>query len=151
VRVLITKLRRLLPIRIDVQWGQGYLISGLAPAPARARSDYGAGNGAPEPQPNLAPAPCERIALTPPRDPPPIRRQLVELSDPAMRRAVAAPIHIGPRRAEELQVIERFLAERGATRCPDVATIQQSPLPMLIWDKVKRKWVRPAMAAQEAG
>ena len=32
VRVLITKLRRLLPVRIEAQWGQGYVISGLAPS-----------------------------------------------------------------------------------------------------------------------
>jgi len=47
-------------------------------------------------------------------------------------------------------VIERFLAERGVTRCPDVATIQQTPLPTLVWDKLKRKWVRPALARPEA-
>ena len=67
-----------------------------------------------------------------------------------MRRVTSAPIRVGPRRAEELGVIERFLSERGVTRCPDVATIQQSPLPTLIWDKVKRKWVRPSMTGREA-
>jgi len=67
------------------------------------------------------------------------------LGEPAMRRVPGEPIRLGPARAEELGVIERFLAERGVTRCPDVATIQQSPLPTLVWDKVKRKWVRPSM------
>src|SRR5437588_4711204 len=32
VRVLINKLRRLLPIRIEAQWGQGYVIDGIAPS-----------------------------------------------------------------------------------------------------------------------
>ena len=42
--------------------------------------------------------------------------------------------------------IERFLAERGVTRCPDVATTVP-----LVWDKKKRKWVRPpAVVAREA-
>ena len=153
VRVLITKLRRLLPVRIEAQWGQGYVISGLAPSPANARDSDVAGNGGAAPQPGIAEAPRERVAIpamTPPRDPPLIRQELVELGASGMRRVVAAPIHVGPRRAEELGVIERFLAERGVTHCPDVATIQRSPLPTLIWDKVKRKWVRPSIAAREA-
>jgi len=33
-------------------------------------------------------------------------------------------------RAEELVVIERFLSERGVTRCPDVGTIQLAPPPV---------------------
>jgi transcriptional regulator with XRE-family HTH domain len=32
VRVLINKLRRLLPIRIEAQWGQGYVIDGIPPS-----------------------------------------------------------------------------------------------------------------------
>jgi len=172
VRVLITKLRRLLPIRIEAQWGQGYVISGLAPSLPQAdiangsggngagsngsggngASGNGAGgNGGSKPQPVIAQASCDRVSLTPriaPRDPMPMRRELVDLSAPAIRRVVNSPIRVGPRRAEELGVIERFLSERGVTRCPDVATIQQSPLPTLIWDKVKRKWVRPSMTGQ---
>jgi hypothetical protein len=72
------------------------------------------------------------------------------LSDPVIRRVAAAPTRPSPCRAEELGVIERFLAERGVTRCPDLTTIQQSPLPTLVWDKVKRKWVRPSAARCEA-
>jgi hypothetical protein len=49
-------------------------------------------------------------------------------------------------RAEELGVIERFLAERGVTRCPDPRTIAQSGQPDLVWDKMKRKWSRPPQA-----
>jgi len=153
VRVLITKLRRLLPVRIEAQWGQGYVISGLAPSPAHARDGNIEGNGGTTPHPAVAEAPRERIvvsAMTTPREPPLIRQELVERGASGMRRVAAPPIQIGPRRAEELGVIERFLAERGVTRCPDVATIQRSPLPTLTWDKVKRKWVRPAIAAREA-
>ena len=174
VRVLITKLRRLLPIRIEAQWGQGYVISGLAPSrpPPDAGTGAGgmgtggngagndeagangAGNGSAKPQPVVvAPASYERIALAPkpvPRDTPRLRQDLVDLGGPAIRRAAGEPIRLGPRRAEELGVIERFLAERGVTRCPDVAAIQQSPLPTLIWDKVKRKWVRPSVTERQA-
>ncbi len=175
VRVLITKLRRLLPIRIEAQWGQGYVISGLAPslpqvdtgnrsggngaggngAGGNGAGGNGAGNEGSKPQPAIAQASCDRVSLTPriaPRDPlpMPMRRELVDLSAPAIRRVVNSPIRVGPRRAEELGVIERFLSERGVTRCPDVATIQQSPLPTLLWDKTKRKWVRPSMTGREA-
>jgi transcriptional regulator with XRE-family HTH domain len=163
VRVLITKLRRLLPIRIEAQWGQGYVISGLTPSLPQADlgngavgnglGNNGAGNGAAMPRPAIAQASCDRGGLAPrtvPREPPPTGRELVGLAEPATRRVISAPIRVGPRRAEELGVIERFLSERGVTRCPDVATIQQSPLPTLIWDKVKRKWVRPSMTGREA-
>jgi transcriptional regulator with XRE-family HTH domain len=153
VRVLITKLRRLLPVQIEAQWGQGYVISGLAPSPLNPPSGDAVGNGGAAPRPDVEEAPRAHVALPPktaPRDPPLVRQELVQFGTSAMRHVAAAPIQIGLRRAEELGVIERFLAERGATRCPDVATIQQSPLPTLIWDKIKRKWVRPAMAAREA-
>jgi len=174
VRVLITKLRRLLPIRIEAQWGQGYVISGLAPsrphadgagsngasngagsngAGSNGAGNHGVGNGGAVPQPVVAQTSCDRgglTAMSAPRNPPAIRGQVVDLGDPAIRRAIGGPIRLGPRRAEELGVIERFLAERGVTRCPDLATIQQSPLPTLIWDKVKRKWVRPSMTGREA-
>jgi transcriptional regulator with XRE-family HTH domain len=180
VRVLITKLRRLLPIRIEAHWGQGYVISGLAPsrphadgadsngadsngadsngadsngADSNGASNHGAGGGVAVPPPAVAQSSSDRVGLTQmsaPRDPQSIRGQLVDLSNPAIRRGSAGPIRLGPRRAEELGVIERFLAERGVTRCPDLATIQQSPLPTLIWDKVKRKWVRPSITGREA-
>ncbi len=151
VRVLITKLRRLLPLRIEAHWGKGYVVNGLDPSLPRAASGS-AGSAAPEP--TAAKTQCERVALTPntaPRDPPPIRRELIDLSETGMRRVAAPPPHLSPCRAEELGVIERFLAERGATHCPDAATIQQSPLPTLVWDKLKRKWVRPSATGGEAG
>jgi transcriptional regulator with XRE-family HTH domain len=166
VRVLITKLRRLLPVRIEAQWGQGYVISGLAPSRPQTDAGQGAtsggtggsgGKGAldgssanPEPA-AVAQGSWSRTAVAPTmvqRDPPRLRPELVDLSEPAMRRVAGEPIRLGPHRAEELGVIERFLAERGVTRCPDVSTIQQSPLPTLIWDKVKRKWVRPSSTGE---
>ena len=156
VRVLITKLRRLLPIRIEARWGQGYMISGIEPALPHAHgADDGVGDGAAVPQPGIAEKPCVHVAPTAqaaPRNPPPppIRRELASVSDPAIRRVAAAPTRPSPCRAEELGVIERFLAERGVTRCPDLTTIQQSPLPTLVWDKVKRKWVRPSATGCEA-
>src|SRR5712691_12007398 len=115
VRVLITKLRRLLPIRIEAQWGQGYVISGLAPSLPQAAVANGAGgngaggngaggngadNGGSKPQPVIAQASCDRVSLTPrtaPRDPLPMRRELVALSEPAIRRVISAPIRVGPR------------------------------------------------------
>jgi transcriptional regulator with XRE-family HTH domain len=169
VRVLITKLRRLLPVRIEAQWGQGYVISGLPPSRPQVGIEKPAGNGGTggngadsnatgkdntKPEPTVvAQAAWGRAAVAPtmvPRDPPRLRRQLVDLSGPAVGRAIGEPIRVGPHRAEELGVIERFLTERGATRCPDVSTIQQSPLPTLTWDKVKRKWVRPSMTGNAA-
>jgi transcriptional regulator with XRE-family HTH domain len=150
VRVLITKLRRLLPIRVEARWGQGYVISGLdASRPGAHRDDDGAGKGGAAPQPEVAEQPSDRAAPMPrtaPATPPTIRRELGNLNGSGTRRVAAAPIRPSSCRAEELGVIERFLAERGATRCPDLTTIQQSPLPTLVWDKVKRKWVRPSSA-----
>jgi transcriptional regulator with XRE-family HTH domain len=172
VRVLITKLRRLLPVRIEAQWGQGYVISGLPQSRPQAESAAGTegagathggderrtdgevgGDGSSKPEPVVvAPVPWSRTAVAPAprRDPPRFRKELVDVGGPAIGRSIGA-IRVAPGRAEELGVIERFLAERGATRCPDVATIQQSPLPTLIWDKVKRKWVRPSINHSAAG
>ena len=174
VRVLITKLRRLLPVRIEAQWGQGYVISGLAPSsPASSNGSIPGGNGNGGSSTGhgglgggqtgtsnpisrrpavIAERPAERITLAPrpiSTTPPPPRRE-IDLGQPPSRPAGGAAIRLGPHRAEELSVIERFLAERGVTRCPDVASIQQAPLPTLVWDKMKRKWVRPTADLQEA-
>jgi transcriptional regulator with XRE-family HTH domain len=146
VRVLITKLRRLLPLRIEARWGQGYVVSGLDPRPHPpvASNDTEERTAAPTPStrnprlglalPNLRPA----------------RPEFLDLGERSVHRVAAAPSRPDRGRAEELGVIERFLAERGATRCPDAATIQQSPLPTLVWDKIKRKWVRPPMNGRAA-
>src|SRR5947207_3907899 len=86
VRVLITKLRRLLPIRIEAQWGQGYVISGLAPSQPQADIGNGVGsdgagsNGTGDEGNKPAPAVVVRAShagaalaqRTLPRDPPPI-------------------------------------------------------------------------------
>jgi transcriptional regulator with XRE-family HTH domain len=148
IRVLITKLRRLLPVRIEARWGQGYVISGLPSSPAHARNGAAAAEANIAPRPRVMHTPSEPvrpIPKLPPRDPP--RLQPVDRAILGNHRAAAAPIKVGRRRVEELGVIERFLAERGVTRCPDIATIQHSPLPALTWDKAKRKWVRASVAA----
>lgn len=144
VRVLVTKLRRLLPLRISAHWGKGYVLSGVEPSRAHAPAPAG-GTAAPTPEPakiqcdrvDPVPSPTMRTVLT-------MRRDFAEFSHGEVRHIADPPPRHLPCRAEELGVIERFLAEHGATRCPDGATIQQSPLPTLVWDKLKRKWVRPA-------
>jgi len=152
IRVLITKLRRLLPpLRIEAQWGRGYVISGIAASSPRGTPQGEAvGELSAEPQPYKR---REPIAMSPSSivlDRTVIRRKLVEISHSEVRRAAAAPARPNPCRADELTSIERFLAERGVTRCPDMATIQHAPLPTLVWDKMKRKWVRPPAATREA-
>ena len=154
VRVLITKLRRLLPLRIEAQWGRGYVVSGLEPSsPHAANGNASLSNGiANSPPPAEPPQPdhVRRVPYSPPQNPVRLVREPTAISQPVVRRTAAPPAHLAACRAEELGVIERFLAERGATRCPDVATIQQSPLPTLFWDKVKRKWVRPTVTDRQA-
>jgi transcriptional regulator with XRE-family HTH domain len=147
IRVLITKLRRLLPpLRIEAQWGRGYVISGIASSsPRRAPQTEVAAERPVEPvsprpdkRPNsAAPAPIGLML-----DRTVIRPKLIEISHPGARRATATPARPSGCRAEEMMTIERFLAERGVTRCPDVAT-----LPTLVWDKKKRRWVRPPTVA----
>jgi DNA-binding winged helix-turn-helix (wHTH) protein len=153
IRVLITKLRRLLPpLRIEAQWGRGYVISGISGSSSRAAPQ---GDAAVEPVAPTPGKPREPVALAPSAssivvDHSKIRSKLVEISHAEARRAAAPPVRPNPCRAEELTSIERFLAERGVTRCPDVATIQHAPLPTLVWDKMKRKWVRPPTVTREA-
>jgi hypothetical protein len=84
------------------------------------------------------------------RDSAPFRREPVNPCKTRMRRSAGPPALPRQRRAEELEMFERFLAQRGPTRCPDLATTQKSPLPVLAWDKVKRKWVRPSATEREA-
>ncbi len=174
IRVLITKLRRLLPLRIEAQWGRGYVISGIESTLPRPPIDQSSRQGSSrdgrsfesgerrKPAGPAGPAGRDRgpgtrgrdsLALVPtpiPSDAPPLRRERVETGRPHIRRVAPPPGRPGACRAEELVVIEQFLAERGATRCPDVATIQCSPLPTLTWDKIKRKWVRPPLTGREA-
>jgi transcriptional regulator with XRE-family HTH domain len=148
VRVLINKLRRLLPIRIDAQWGQGYVIDGIPPSRSEAADEGRAGpdrggshrsNGSSL----LCDAPVAVGSAITARPALPSARQLFAIKEPTVRAAITSPVTRSPCRAEELGVIERFLAERGATHCPDPRTIAQSSYPDLIWDKMKRKWVRP--------
>jgi hypothetical protein len=74
----------------------------------------------------------------------PLGRKLITTKQVGRRRAVALPATDSQCRATELSVIERFLAERGVTRCPDPRTIAMSGQSELVWDKMKRKWVRSA-------
>jgi transcriptional regulator with XRE-family HTH domain len=153
IRVLITKLRRLLPMQIDARWGQGYTLTGIEPPepdrpaaePPTAEPDPDA-IGEPEPL-NGASAPAAKAI---PRGLP-IRPSLLRTGDVTTRHALATAGKVNAGRDEELGVIERFLAERGVTRCPDVRTIEKAPLPALVWDKVKRKWVRPASEQLRTG
>jgi transcriptional regulator with XRE-family HTH domain len=159
IRVLITKLRRLLPVRIEARWGRGYFVSGIVPPSPDMPSGCAVLEDAATPAPASAPEPMrgksrrDSIALVPNsvmRDAIPALRDRPEISYPSLRRVAPAPVGPSPCRAEELGVIEQFLAERGVTRCPDVATIQRSPLLTLVWDKIKRKWVRPPQPDREA-
>src|SRR5438094_2399402 len=62
VRVLITKLRRLLPVRIEAQWGQGYVLTGLNPSgPANATPDASAAKVEPALRPVAADNGCDRV------------------------------------------------------------------------------------------
>lgn len=146
VRVLITKLRRLLPLRIEARWGRGYVVAGIEPPPPEPgpRPLVGAAPDGAGGRDNPAVAPTSPVisqrehvalphlaAISPRRDP-------AVFGEHGLRHF---PLSV--RRNEELGIIDRFLAERGATRCPDTAAIQKSPLPTLVWDKIKRKWVRP--------
>jgi len=146
VRVLINKLRRLLPIRIEAQWGQGYVIDGIASS-LSAEEDRGAPDPEGGPRTNGSALLCdaavavESVIATRPSLP--IGRQLFAIKQRTVRAAIMPPAAPSSCRTEELGVIERFLAERGATRCPDPRTISQSAYPDLVWDKMKRKWVRP--------
>lgn len=154
IRVLITKLRRLLPIRIEAQWGRGYVVNGIAqsqpaePGPAAAKHTPAISRPQPERATIAFPQPPHHAAAAAPAARSAGERGELE---PVRRQGASAVATAGPR-SEELRVIERFLAERGVTHCPDVATIAQQPLPTLEWDKVKRKWVRPSIgsSAQQA-
>jgi hypothetical protein len=147
VRVLITKLRRLLPLRIEAQWRRGYVVNGLEPSRPRPPAPGGGG----EREVERETAPC-RIATTQGEARQPLRErsQVLNFGAAAKRQVSVATARPNLARSDELGVIERFLAERGATRCPDVATIQHQPLPTLEWDKVKRKWVRPTGPTAQA-
>jgi len=151
IRGLIIKLRRLLPpLRIEVEWGRGYVISGIASSSSREepRGDAAAEPVAPTPENAREPVALTSISIV--LDQTTIRRKLIDISEADARRGAAPQVRPNPGRAEELTSIERFLAERGVTRCPDVATIQHAPLPTLVWDKMKRRWVRPPNITRKA-
>jgi transcriptional regulator with XRE-family HTH domain len=146
VRVLVTKLRRLLPLQIEARWGQGYILTGIEPPqPQHSGGMPQAGKGADQATAPQRAAGNGALVTQPPTTQPGLsgRPALLRSADVVLRHSAATVAKPQTCRTEELGVIERFLAERGATRCPDVRTIEKSPLPALTWDKVKRKWVRP--------
>lgn len=141
IRVLINKLRRLLPIRIDPRWGKGYVISGIEPPTMSSATQ-------PDPASTHKPVRGAReeqgfAAKTHARRPPaPVGLGQLKIDTAALRLELSST-PLSRRRTEELGIIEQFLSNRGAIICPNQDSIQKSPLPTLIWDKTKRKWVRP--------
>jgi transcriptional regulator with XRE-family HTH domain len=147
VRVLINKLRRLLPIRIEAQWGHGYVLEGLPSSQDSDPDDDGPKGRRGDRHPNgeTAAMRSSAIVVRPaavPCKPQPIGRPMIATKQVGSRRTAASPMTGSQCRAAELSVIERFLAERGVTRCPDPRTIALSGQSELVWDKMKRKWVR---------
>jgi transcriptional regulator with XRE-family HTH domain len=159
VRVLITKLRRLLPLRIEARWGQGYVVSGIAPPPEANRHAFLPAVAAADAEPGCDPRPAAGAlpAIAPAERPASASAPTHRLAITQRREPAGSGLHglrhfpLSVHRSEELGIIDRFLAERGVTRCPDTAMIQKSPLPTLVWDKVKRKWVRPPAESFSAG
>ena len=138
-----------LPIRIEAQWGQGYVVGGI-PASQSDGSDDASSEGEPGGcHQRISGTPLMResaIVIRPvaaPQKPQPIGRRVIATKQASGRRAMALTVNPSRCRAEELGVIERFLAERGVTRCPDPQLVAQSGQSELVWDKMKRKWVRP--------
>jgi transcriptional regulator with XRE-family HTH domain len=150
VRVLITKLRRLLPLRIEAQWRRGYVVNGLEPSRPPAPGSMPVQVCSDTVVDHQRPARKAAVSQIDARQPLRERPAVLSFGSAAMRQMSAPQAKQNIVRSEELGVIERFLAERGATRCPDVATIQHQPLPTLVWDKVKRKWVRPSEPTAQA-
>jgi transcriptional regulator with XRE-family HTH domain len=166
IRVRISKLRQRVPFRIEARWGQGYVVDGVeAPQPRSAprQGDLDEIEPSPPPQEERCALPAQRrtiateamrlpFAVGRPERPPNVvpAAQALRMQEP-VKRMPPPPAPVLPTssavRAEELGVIERFLAERGATRCPDPRMLAQAAVPSLIWDKMKRKWVRPAAEA----
>lgn len=122
LRGIIWKLRRILPVTIDFKWRVGYAILDIV-------TDAANGGMTPaEASMTISVVDASRAART-----------HITRGNKTMPTALPSIS-----RNEELGVIERFLAERGATPCPDVGTLQNSPLPTLIRDKQTKKWRRPS-------
>jgi transcriptional regulator with XRE-family HTH domain len=171
VRVRISKLRQKLPLTIEARWGQGYVLEGVEPSRSACRTVQPQPADEAEPQPSgrepsltlrparshLQPAgrqPADRqfatlaIASSAKENRTAVRpSQSLRASEPMMRSEALATTVPAAGRNEELGIIERFLAERGVTKCPNAGAMQLAPLPALVWDKTKRKWVRPTIDA----
>lgn len=169
IRVRISKLRQKVPFRIEARWGQGYVVDGVE-APQRRSEPRPDDPGEIEPsdacnapkrsaETRARPVPYEArpsvFAGLPERPRSAQPAQALRMEESVKRMPPPAPPPPAPTnsavRAEELGVIERFLAERGATRCPDPRMLAQSAVPSLVWDKMKRKWVRPVADGCELG
>lgn len=139
IRVLIARLRRLLPpVQIEVRWGRGYMVRGIPPTSPDALSSVADRPAAPAiVEPNEVKGQIRSHS----------RRETGcgHMSTPRHRPIEIAPA--GSRRTEELALIERFIAEQGVTRCPQTGTSQITSVPNLMWDRSKQKWVRPATVA----
>lgn len=166
IRVRISKLRQKVPFRIEARWGQGYVVDGVEaplrrsqPQPDEAaspvRSTASGGRAAPPRPKKFQTSPLMFAAALPerPRRAIPVA-QALRMEEPVKRMVPPPPPPVPTNsavRAAELGVIERFLTERGATRCPDPRMLAQQAVPALVWDKIKRKWVRPAAEPCGAG
>ena len=165
IRVRISKLRQKVPFRIEARWGQGYVVDGVEAPPRRSPTDdFGEIEKARAcPAPQRKPEGCARNVAFERHD---VRfadrlterpraaaaAQALRIEEPVKRMAPPPPMPTSSAvRAAELGVIEQFLAERGATRCPDPGMLAEAAVPALVWDKIKRKWVRPAAEACEMG
>jgi transcriptional regulator with XRE-family HTH domain len=160
IRVRISKLRQKVPFRIEARWGQGYVVDGVEPPHRRLMLQSAEiGDVRPSAQCGVD-RPIEMPQRKHIREAGGLRfgaglaerprgntqaAQALRMEEPVKRMAPPPPMPTSSAvRAEELGVIERFLLERGATRCPDPRMLSQSAVPSLVWDKMKRKWVRPA-------
>ena len=161
IRVRISKLRQKVPFRIEARWGQGYVVDGIE-SPERRSTPRPGDIDDVEPSARChAERAVEMRPLKLLHEPAGVRfgaglsersrssaqtAQALRMEEPVKRMAPPPPPMPtnSAVRAEELGVIERFLAERGATRCPNPMMLAQAAVPALVWDKMKRKWVRPA-------
>ena len=120
LRSIMMRLRKRLPsISIEAEWGVGYTATGIE---QYQQTQEVAVPSAKPPRPTVATKPQSTGSY-------------------AAWRQKFTPFRASQSyRAEELGVIERFLAERGVSKCPGPREVNE--LSLLTWDKNKRKFVR---------
>jgi hypothetical protein len=149
------------PFQIEARWGQGYIVEGVAAPPRRSSPRPDEIDGIEPARRRDAGRSVETHGRKNPREMTGLTfavgnserprngmhaTQALRMEASVKRMPAPPPVPTKPAvRAEELGVIERFLAERGATRCPDPRMLAQAAVPALVWDKMKRKWVRPVV------